>query len=125
MNSCPQGGICSLALNFLYIINTILVPLLFAIAFLMFLYGVAQAYIFSKGDQEAVQKGHLAILWGIIGFVVMISLWGLVNVVATTFGLQNQSLPSLPQSPSFLGTCNPACSPTDVCVYGKCETIVQ
>ena len=57
-----------------------------------------RAYIFSHGDPEKVKEGHQLILWGIIGFVVMISLWGIVNVVANTFGLAGYSAPPLPTS---------------------------
>lgn len=98
------GGICDVAKNILNIINGILVPIIFALAFIVFLYGVAKAYIFSGGSEEGVKQGHRLILWGLIGFVVMISLWGLVNVVATTFGLTGGGAPGsagglpLPQS---------------------------
>jgi hypothetical protein len=90
--------ICGVAQNILYLINNVLVPLLFAVAFIVFLYGVASAYIFSGGDPERVKQGHQLILWGIIAFVVMISLWGLVNVVANTFGLGGSTAPQLPTS---------------------------
>lgn len=90
--------ICQVASTFLYIINFILVPLLFAVAFIVFLYGVFKSYILSGGDSDAVKQGHQLILWGIIGFVVMISIWGLVNVVANTFGLTGYVAPPLPLS---------------------------
>lgn len=90
--------ISSVADTILYIINGILVPVLFALAFIVFLYGVAKTYIFSVGDESGVKEGHQLILWGIVGFVVMISLWGLVNVVANTFGLGGSSAPQPPQS---------------------------
>ncbi len=92
------SGLCQVANNILYIINAVLVPVLFALAFLVFLYGIVKAYIFSEGDPERVKEGHKLILWGIIGFVVMISLWGLVNVVANTFGLAGYAAPPLPRS---------------------------
>lgn len=82
----------------LYIINSILVPMLFAISFIVFLYGIANAYIFSHGEPGEVEKGHKLILYGIIGFFVMVSLWGLVNVVANTFGLTGAGAPPLPRS---------------------------
>ena len=84
-----SGGLYvgGLAANIVNIINTVLVPLLFAISFIVFLYGIAKAYIFSSGDEEAVKSGHKILLWGLIGFAIMISIWGLVNVVVTTFGL--------------------------------------
>ncbi|MEK7114224.1 MAG: hypothetical protein AAB850_01605 [Patescibacteria group bacterium] len=92
------GSICGVASTILYLINNVAVPLLFAISFIVFLYGIAKAYIFSSGEPEEVSKGHKLVLWGIIGFVVMISLWGLVNVVANTFGLYGAPAPTLPRS---------------------------
>ena len=97
MTAC-SGGIGCVAATILYIINGILVPVLFAVAFLVFLYGITKAYIFSHGEPGDVEKGHQLILWGIIGFVVMVSLWGLVNVVANTFGLTGAGAPQLPKS---------------------------
>lgn len=92
--------ICRIGATLLYIINGILVPLLFAVAFIVFLYGVADTYILSRGDADEVTRGHTLILWGIIGFAIMISIWGLVNVVANTFGLSNQTITNeLPYSP--------------------------
>ena len=93
-----SGTICALGQNLLYSINSILVPVIFALAFIVFIYGVAKAYIFSGGNETERAKGHQLILWGIIGFVVMLSLWGLVNVVANTFGLTGYSAPALPSS---------------------------
>lgn len=97
MGGCTST-ICGVASTILYIINNILVPVLFALAFIVFLYGIAKAYIFSGGDPAKVSEGHKLLLWGIIAFVVMISLWGLVNVVANTFGLYGASAPITPVS---------------------------
>lgn len=95
--------IFSVRSTILYIINGILVPVLFAVAFIVFLYGVARTYIFSVGDEEAVKTGHKLILWGLIGFVVMISLWGLVNIVSNTFGLAGAPVPPPPRSTNTYG----------------------
>jgi len=96
MGAC--SGISCIALTILYLINSVLVPVLFAVAFVVFLYGVAKSYIFSHGEAAEIEKGHKLILWGIIGFAVMVSLWGLVNVVANTFGLTGAHAPLLPKS---------------------------
>lgn len=98
------GSIACTAQTIIYIINGVLVPVLFAIAFIVFLYGIAKAYIFSAGDPEEVKKGHKLLLWGIIAFAVMISIWGLVNVVASTFGLNGVYAPPPPYSPYMTGT---------------------
>jgi hypothetical protein len=82
------------------IINGILVPVLFAIAFIVFLWGVAKAYIISRGNEAEVKKGHTLILWGLIGFAVMLSIWGLVNIVNDTFGLSGGDIQGdLPKGP--------------------------
>jgi FtsH-binding integral membrane protein len=90
-------GLCSIADTIIYLINGVLVPLLFAVSFIVFLYGVAKTYIFSHGEDAAA--GHKIILWGLIGFAAMISVWGMVNVVADTFGLAGIGAPQqLPTS---------------------------
>ena len=91
-----SATICGIAGTILYIINSILVPILFAVSFVVFLYGVAQRFIFNS--DKASSEGRNYILWGIVGFAIMVSLWGLVNIVANTFGLQGYYAPDLPTS---------------------------
>lgn len=90
--------ICWLGNLVLSIINSVLVPVLFAVSFIVFLYGIASSYILHPGDAEKVKEGHKLVLWGIVGFAIMISIWGLVNVVANTFGLAGYYAPPLPIS---------------------------
>lgn len=35
-------------------------------------------------------------MWGVIAFAVMISLWGIVNVLVRTFNFDNEARPCLP-----------------------------
>lgn len=93
--------ICWLGNLVLFTINSILVPVLFAISFVVFLWGIAKSYIIHGDTPAEVEKGHKLIMWGIIGFVVMVSIWGLVNVVADTFGLTGFYAPVLPSSPTY------------------------
>lgn len=58
--------------------NTIL-GLLFAFAFLFFIFGVMQYYFLKPGDATARKDGRVFIMWGIISFVVLFSVWGIVN----------------------------------------------
>lgn len=91
-------GVVGLASTVIIVINSVLVPLLFAVSFIVFLYGIAKAYILAPGDEEAVKSGHKILLWGLIGFAVMVSVWGIVNVVVATFGLAVSSGSSYPTS---------------------------
>lgn len=109
---CVGGGVYCVASTIIYIINGVLVPVLFAIAFIVFLWGITKAYILSHGEPEEVSKGHKLILWGIIAFAVMISVWGLVNVVANTFGLGGQFAPPPPGSPYMSAAGGPGGSST-------------
>lgn len=73
------------------IINNVLVPVLFAIAFIVFLYGAFQTFIVGATSDEAKEKGKNLMLWGLIGFFVMVSIWGLVNILTGTVSFSNNS----------------------------------
>jgi hypothetical protein len=81
----------------LFLINAVVVPLIFAVAFLMFVFGVAQGFIFNAGDPKKREDGRKFAVWGIIAFFIMVSVWGLVNILVGTFGFRGQSRPPLPE----------------------------
>lgn len=68
-------------------INYVLVPLLFAIAGLAFLWGVFQYFFMSNGDAGKQAEGRTFVLWGVIGLAVLFSTWGLVNVLMASVGI--------------------------------------
>lgn len=80
------------------IINGVLVPLVFAIAFIVFIWGIFTYFIQGGHDEEARDKGKQLMLYGLVGFFLMVSVWGLVNILVGTFNLSNNQLP-LPQAP--------------------------
>ena len=63
-----------------------LIPFIFGLALLGFLWGAAQ-FIFKADNEEARKKGSQKMIYGIIALFVMISVWGLVRVITTTFGV--------------------------------------
>lgn len=77
------------------IINNVLVPLVFAVAFIVFIWGVFQYFIAGGHDEEAKEKGKSLMLYGLVGFFLMVSVWGLVNILVGTFNL-NAAQPQLP-----------------------------
>jgi hypothetical protein len=44
-------------------------------------------YLIAGGEEER-KKGGMAILWGIVGLFVILSIWGLVNILTNTFSTQ-------------------------------------
>ncbi len=61
------------------LVDSAVIPLLYAIAFIMFLIGMVR--FFFMGGEEARQKGKQFMLWAIIGFVVLFSVWGIVRLL--------------------------------------------
>ena len=79
-----------------WIINYLLVPLLMAVAFIVFLFGVYKYFILGAADEKDRTDGRQFTLWGIIGLVVILSIWGIVNLVMSTFGLSVGTAPAFP-----------------------------
>lgn len=75
-------------------INNILVPVLFAVAFIVFLWGAFNTFILGSNDADVKDKGKSLMLWGLIGFFVMVSIWGLVNILTGTVNLGNNAGPT-------------------------------
>lgn len=69
------------------VINTIVVPLLFAFAFVAFVWGVVNYFFLHGGEDTKRAEGRQFAFWGIIGMVVLLSVWGLVRLVLSTLGL--------------------------------------
>jgi hypothetical protein len=86
--------------NIISFINRILVPLVFAIAFLVFIWGMFQTFILGGGDEEKQSKGKQLMLYAIVGFVLMVSIWGIVNLVSSGFGLTDAAPTTIPSGPT-------------------------
>lgn len=81
------------------VINNILVPVLFAVAFIVFLWGAFDTFILGANEEGVKEKGKNLMLWGLIGFFVMVSVWGLVNILTGTISFGNNTGPSqVPQT---------------------------
>lgn len=66
-------------------VNASIIPLFYALAFLLFVIGMVR--FFFLGGDEGREKGRQFMLWGIIGFAVMFSVWGIVRLLLATFGV--------------------------------------
>jgi len=75
-------------------INNIIVPVLFAVAFIVFLWGAFDVFILGANSEEVKEKGKNLMLWGLIGFFVMVSIWGLVNILTGTVSFGNNTGPT-------------------------------
>lgn len=69
------------------IINTVIVPVIFAFAFAAFVWGVVSHFFLNGGDEKKREEGRQFMLWGVLGMVVLFSVWGFVNLVLSTLGI--------------------------------------
>ena len=75
-----------------------IVPIIIAIALVVFLWGII-SYITAGDDPKKKEATRGYMIYGIIGLFVMVSVWGLVRILQSTFGTEGTSLPSLPIAP--------------------------
>ena len=75
-----------------YILNPIIV-LMFAVALLVFIWGVFQ-FISNATENSAREDGKRNMLWGIVGMFIMVSVYGIIRVILSTFGFSG---------PAYLG----------------------
>ena len=57
-----------------------LITLMFAVAAVFFIYGVTE-FIAASDNEEARTKGKQHMIWGVIGIFIMISVWGIMNIL--------------------------------------------
>ncbi len=82
---------------FIAIINRTLIPAIFALAFVVFIFYIYKYFIAGGSSDDERKKGRAFLLWSVIAFAIMISIWGIVNVLVNTFGFgSGQSRPALP-----------------------------
>lgn len=64
-----------------------LIEFAFIIALVVFLWGVFE-YIRGGNNKEKRKDGNQHMLWGIIGFVIMFGVYGIINILLGTFGIK-------------------------------------
>jgi hypothetical protein len=100
---------CSYTQNLDYVLCRIgallnaIVPVLIALGVMYFIWGVV-SYVIAK-EEEAKKAGRDKMIYGIIGLVVIVSIWGLVSILKNTFNLSSSStdtvqVPCIPIPPN-------------------------
>lgn len=70
------------------IINPIIMFMM-ALAILVFVWGVVEFLMNQGGGEEkSIASGKQHILWGLIGLVIMVGVFGIMRLIVNTFGLQ-------------------------------------
>lgn len=70
------------------------IPIIFGIAVVTFFYALVN-YIQRSGDEKERTKAVQLMVWSIVGLFIMLSVWGLVQIITRSFGVSNFGLPLL------------------------------
>lgn len=70
-----------------------IVPFLIGLAVVIFIYGVLTTMLSEGGEKK--EDGKQYMMWGIVGIFVMVSVWGLVGILSSTFSLDNTTIPTI------------------------------
>ena len=97
-NLSALNNVNDVSTRFTSILNTG-IQILIALAVVWIILNVVR-YLIAGGDSETRKKGGLAILWGVVGLFVILSIWGLVSVLRNSFGTTDTSSTAIPQLPA-------------------------
>jgi len=67
------------------------VPLLITLALVYFIWGLGEFIFAGASDETKRAEGRNRMIWGIIALFVIVSVWGLVGIVARTFSIDQTS----------------------------------
>lgn len=80
---------------FTCLINDSVIPFIFAIAIAMFIWGAVKFFIINADEEAKREQGKQFMIWGIIALAIMISVWGIVSILTSTFGVDGNVLPQV------------------------------
>ena len=72
-----------------------IMPLLVTLAALGFVWGIIKFYL-NPNNEEKKKQGKDFMVWGLIALFVIVCVWGLVGIIANTFGVE-MLIPQLSQ----------------------------
>lgn len=79
------------------LITKSVVPLLFTIAIVVFVYGVIQYFLNPNNIGERI-KARQYIIFALLGMFVIFSVGGIIEILRNTFGVSTSVLPLLPET---------------------------
>jgi len=83
--------------------TNVLIPFIIGIGFLVFVWGMFQYFIAGGANDESKEKGKSLMIYAIVGFLLIIVFWGIINLLASSTGLAGKTLESPPRSAPLPG----------------------
>ena len=90
-----KGNLIDTGKGITSLITGTVIPVLFAVALVYFIYGVVK-FIMAAGVPEDRAKAQGIMIWGIVGLVVIVGVYGLIAFLQNATGINGVNAPSLP-----------------------------
>jgi len=81
--------------SILAFINDILIPFILGLAFLFFVWGMFVYFIAGGANEEKKEQGKSLLIYAILGFVIIIVFWGIINLLTNASGLEGTEVPTI------------------------------
>jgi len=88
-HAATNNSIQALLGNVSLFISEVLIPVLFSIAFLFFLVNMVKYFIIGGASEEDRAKGKKNVLYSLIAFVFLISIWSIVTLLVNGLGIED------------------------------------
>jgi hypothetical protein len=98
----PRQSVQDFIVFLLDLFNTTIIPLIFGIAIVFFIWNAARYFVFQGATEEGKDSAKRLMFYGIAAMVLMLSLWGIVRLTTATLGIGRSQAPC----PDF----NPDCA---------------
>lgn len=93
-----QQTIQSFGTDLVVFLSGTVIPFLLAIAFVAFVYNIIRYFIVGAGNANAREDARRYALYSIAGFVLIVSIWGIVNLLVLGLGFDDNQ----PVCPDFI-----------------------
>ncbi len=87
------GGLNTFFLNITAFLGSTILPFLFAIALVAFVYGIFKYFILGGANEDDRESGKSLMIWGILGLVLIVAVWGIVNLVISVLDSSTGATP--------------------------------
>ena len=64
-----------------------IIPFLGTVVFLVFVLGIVK-FIKSAGSEKEIKDSKNLIIWGIVGLLILVSIWGIISFTMGEFGFR-------------------------------------
>ncbi len=81
--------------NILTFTNSVLIPFIIGIGFLVFVWGMFKYFIVGGANDDAKEQGKSLMIYATLGFLLIIVFWGVVGLLAKSTGLENENINTL------------------------------